>query len=137
MPDVVLLSVVPTGDTEVVVRTGGPVFPAEDMVSADQSTISGNGTWLHKLHAGGSAGGSVLASLSYVASGAEDIDGFPIAFPDVGTIEYAVNLTLFNSDDTNFYQVKTSAKATNHIMVQATDTLTAGDVIDVVIVKHS
>jgi len=46
-------------DDEVELRVGGVAFKEEDMSSADQSSVVGNGTWLEPLRAGGGGQGAL------------------------------------------------------------------------------
>jgi len=72
--------------TDVITRNGGPVVPVEELTSADQDTILGDGTAFNPLHTSGGGGGDI----------AIEADGAPVGTAD--TLNF-VGLTVAVAED--------------------------------------
>jgi len=86
--------------TEVTMRRGGVVIPAEELTSADQDTITGDGTVYHPLVAAG-GGGSAGTPFRYVATGDEG-NPFTVPLPAArANTNYNIQLTLMRPTGNN------------------------------------
>jgi len=83
--------------TDVITRVGSNPVPAEDMSSADQDTVTGNGTSLRPLQANGSGGGGglLVGAIKTATFTADAGNLYPLANAGAGT--EVANLPLASS----------------------------------------
>ena len=89
--------------------------------------------------AGGGGGGGAARAFAYVATGTENLDGFPIAFTSLGTTNYAfaVSIVLANGDPNDMYDWIALGKFADHLQIATTQPPAAGDRFEVTITLYT
>lgn len=85
------------------------------------------------------AGNAVIRAFGYVATGGEDLDGFPIPFTLLPTTSYAfsISIVLASGDPDDMYEWIALGKFADHLQIATTQPPAAGDRFEVQITLYT
>ncbi len=128
------LAALENDQTDVKILQGTRPFPAGGIVTADQSTITGDGTTAHPLVAiGGSSGNA--DRFNYTVTGLEpDLSELTIPLPETrADAAYEVTPSQSTATMLLLMNVDASSKTTAHFVLSLSANATAGDVFSFVV----
>lgn len=140
MPEIKLLPGLPNVTADVNIGIGDGFWPPiEEISSADQTTVIGDGTTRRPLHGSGGPGGEIQA-FQIALTGAEDIDNIPVTLnTPLPTANYAVAYMANILDVNNEYEVLLlkGTKTINGFSIALTGAATNGDTIDFTVTPYT